>query len=128
MTQCLSPPVYHMTPVICHVSHVTCQVLDVTCHVSHVTSNYQTVRARELKPVTCLMSCVMCHLLRVTCHLSHVTYCFLVFFLQSVEAIWRRVCYQRGQPRLVCIPMKVMVNFVDLGYAWLLLFVNLESS
>ena len=55
------------------------------------------------------MSSVMCHVSRVTCHLSHVTcaflFCFFVclFFGQSGETYWWRVCYQRGLPRLFFI-------------------------
>ena len=50
--------------------------------------------------VTCHVSRVICHMSRVTCHVSHVVF-FLVFFGQSGEAYWWRVCYQRGLPRLV---------------------------
>ena len=56
------------------------------------------------------MSHVMCHVSHVTfyvshvkCHVSHVM-CYMsiiIFFLQSDEAYWWRVCYQRGLPRLV---------------------------
>ena len=59
-------------------------------------------------PTTCRMSCVTCHMSCVTFHVSHVTChvscvtCFLLlFFLQSGEAYWWRVCYQQGLPRLV---------------------------
>ena len=59
---------------MCHMSSVTCHVSLVTCHVS----------------------CFMCHMSHVTCHMY-----FLFFFGQSGEAYRWRVCYQRGQPRLV---------------------------
>ena len=56
----------------------------------------------------CHMSCVTCHVSGVTCQVSHVS-CHMsrkkiyIFFLpgQSGEASRWRVCYQRGQPRLV---------------------------
>ena len=44
----------------------------------------------------------MCHVSRVTCHMSHVTFqklCvtfYLIFFLQSDEVKFLRVCYQWG--------------------------------
>ena len=44
----------------------------------------------------------MCHMSCVTCHMSHITKYIYIFFIgKSVEAIWWRVCYQRGRPRLV---------------------------
>ena len=53
---------------------------------------------------TCHMSCVICHMSPVTCHMSCVT-CnyFFLFFGQSGETSWWRVCYQSGLPRLVSI-------------------------
>ena len=65
-----------MSHVMCHVSHVTCHMSRVTCHVSHV----------------------KCHMSRVTCH-----FFFSFLFWQSGEAYRWRVCYQRGQPRLVLL-------------------------
>ena len=77
----------------------------------------QTGRARELNfsenvhPTLCVMchvSCVTCHVSPVTCHVSPVTcnFLFFIFFIlkkigQSGGASCRRVCYQRGLPRLV---------------------------
>ena len=81
----------------------------------------------------CPVSCVMCHVSRVTCHLSPVTghmskYIFLnIFFIQKKTKKWRgkkigqsgganrrRVCYQRGLPRLVfkCVDF-VSIYFVS---------------
>jgi hypothetical protein len=70
----------------------------------------QTERARELKfwenvhPTLC----VTCHVSRVTCQMSPVKCHFFFFFFctltkigQSGGATRRRVCYQRGLPRLV---------------------------
>ena len=58
------------------------------------------------------MSCVMCHV-------SHVTgnFFFLFFFLQSGEAYWWRVCYQRGLPLLVCVLLSIQQAFAKLGAA-----------
>ena len=53
-----------------------------SCHVSYFTGH---------------VSCVTCHMSHVMCHFFH------VFLLQSGEASWWRVCYQRGVPRLVLI-------------------------
>ena len=51
------------------------------------------------------MSRVTCHMSPVACHMSLVGFLFyfflLLFFRQSGEASQRRVCYQRGLPRLV---------------------------
>ena len=52
--------------------------------------------------VMCHVSRVTCNVSRVTCHMSCVT-CHIFFFLQSGEAYLWRVCYQRGQPRLVSV-------------------------
>ena len=62
-----------------NLSRVTCHVSRVTCHVSRVT----------------------CHLSCVTCHIFFVFFHFFLFFGQFGEAYLRRVCYQRGLPRLV---------------------------
>ena len=58
----------------------------------------------------CHMSCVTGHVSQVTFHMSHVTFresrviiIFLFYFL-SAGATRRRVCYQRGLPRLVIRP------------------------
>ena len=52
--------------------------------------------------VTCHMSYITCHVSHVTCHISHVIFFLLLFRTKcSGEAYWRRVCYQRGLPRLV---------------------------
>ena len=55
----------------------------------------------------CHMSRATCHTSRVRCQVSQVN-CnffsssfFFLSFLQSCGASWRRVCYQRGLPRLV---------------------------
>ena len=50
--------------------------------------------------VTCKISYVMCHMSRVMCHMTHYLIFKLQFFWQSDRAIQRRVCYQRGVPRL----------------------------
>ena len=63
--------------------HVTCHMSNVMCHVS----------------------CVMCHVSHVTCHMSH-------FFLQSGEAYWWRVCYQRSLPRLGMIKTEKILFFI----------------
>ena len=72
----------------------------------------QTVRAREPTfwekvhfppPVTCHVSHIPYHRPHVTCHMS-----LLLFFGregQSGEAIWWRVCYHLGLPRLVLFYM-----------------------
>ena len=52
----------------------------------------------NMSHVACHVSPVTCHMSRVTCHVSHATFFLL---LQSCEAYWWRVCYQRGLPRLV---------------------------
>ena len=49
------------------------------CHLSHVMYH---------------ISCVLCHMSCVTCH---------IFFLQSCQAYWWRVRYQRGLPSLVSL-------------------------
>ena len=115
---------------MCHVSCVTCHMSYVKCQVSHVTSNFQTVRARQVKfwekghllpPVICHVSCVMCHMSCVTCHVSHVS-ChmsrvtchvsgvtcnyYYLFFLQSGEASRWRICYQWGLPHLVLVQFR----------------------
>ena len=46
----------------------------------------------------------MCHVSRVSCHISF----FSSFFLQSGEASWWRVCYQRGLPRLVFLLQQIL--------------------
>ena len=53
----------------------------------------------NVSSVTYHMSRVTCPMSRVMCHMSHIL--FLIFFGQSGEAYWWRVCYQRGLPRLV---------------------------
>ena len=61
------------------------------------------------------MSCVKYHMSHVTCHLSHVT-CHMPqvtckLFLgggQNGEASHWRICYQRGLPRLVFLPLHIM--------------------
>ena len=54
------------------------------------------------------MSHVTCDVSRVTCLVSHVffllVFFLLLFFGQSGEDYWWRVCYQRGLPRLVHMP------------------------
>ena len=50
-------------------------------------------------PPTCQLSYITCHVSCFTFHMSRVT-CD-IFYGQSGEAILWRVCYQRGQPRLV---------------------------
>ena len=61
----------------------------------------------------CHVSRVTCHLSPVTCHMSHVFFLFFIYIFfsssfftlkqigQSGGASCRRVCYQRGLPRLV---------------------------
>ena len=51
------------------------------------------------------MSHVTCHVSHVTCHVSHVIchFFFFLFFGQSGQAYWWKVCYQQGLPRLVYI-------------------------
>ena len=55
------------------------------------------------------MSGVTCHMSRVTSHMSHVT--FFIFFGQSCEAFWWRVCYQWGLPRLFYL----LLRFLRMG-------------
>ena len=74
-------------------------------------SNSKSKGAESLRecspPTTCHMSYVMCHVSHIMCHISRVKYhvsnvtFFSLFFGQSVEVYWWRVCYQRGLPRLV---------------------------
>ena len=52
--------------------------------------------------VTCHMSCVTCHVSHVTCHFYFNFYLF-IFSGQGGKAYCWRVCYQPGQPHLVCI-------------------------
>ena len=70
--------------------------------------NFHTVRNGELKIggnvhhptcVTCHVSHVRCQVSGVRCQVSGVF--FFYFFLQSGGAIWFRVCYRWGLPRLV---------------------------
>ena len=54
--------------------------------------------------VPCHVSCVMGHVSSVTCHMSNVNFFLALNKIQpSGEASRWRVCYQRGQPRLVVV-------------------------
>ena len=59
----------------------------------------------------CHVSQVMCHMSPVNCHvyLSGVT--CLIFFLQSGEARYWKVCYQQGIPRLVFLCWTVINGY-----------------
>ena len=72
--------------------------------------------------VSCVMyyvSCIMCQVSSVTCHMSGVI--FSLFFGQSGEARWWRVCYQEGLPRRV---HNVNQQTLNLYY---LLFIKLHN-
>ena len=45
-----------------------------------------------------------------SCHMSFVACIFFLFFLQSGEAYWWRVCYQRGLPHLVFSKYEVIAE------------------
>ena len=85
----------------------------------------------------CHVSHVTCHVSRVTCHLSHVTFFLNIFYLkkkmkkirrknvlnkigQSGGASCRRVCYQRGLPRLVFLGshyiLRMKIQLLDAVY------------
>ena len=66
--------------------------------------------------VMCHLSCVTCYVSRVTCHLSHVIFFIIIFFWQSGGSSRRRVCYQRGLPRLVIIQASLTAEYYTILY------------
>ena len=60
--------------------------------------------------VRCHMSCFTCQVSHVRCQVSHVIL-LIIFFGKSGGASRRRVCYQRGLPRLVLI---LFQNFLEI--------------
>ena len=64
-----------------------------------------------MSPVTCPGSHVTCHMSRVACPLFHLIFSIKFFSSHSGGASRRRVCYQRGLPRLVSLspPHKIML-------------------
>ena len=53
-------------------------------------------------------------MLRVTCNVSRVTCNIIIFFLQSDEAIWWRVCYQQGLPCLISSQEMTMMHIFNI--------------
>ena len=77
------------------------------------------------------VSGVRCQVSGVTFQVSGVACNFFIFyfFLQSGEASWWRVCYQRGLPRLVCYNIACMgANLVMLTPDKCLKFIKLAVS
>ena len=64
------------------------------------------------------MSHVPCHMSPITCHVSNVKcpIIFFFFFEQSGETSRWRVCYQWGQPRLVCSGKTLNYRLGPLGH------------
>ena len=111
----VSPVTYHLSPVTCHLSPVTCHLSPVTCHLTHVTCHQLRMEIGHnswicnmySNPFYCSRDKYYKYTLQNACHTSHVITIIIIFIVnngQSGEAIWWRVCYQRGLSHIVSRP------------------------